>query len=543
MSKLNQTGILKKFPRTFWVANTIELFERWAWYGFFMLFANYITGSAETGGLELSQIEKGTIMGVGTAILYFLPAVTGSIADRYGYKKVLIIAFVIYVSAFISLPMFSTFTGVFLIYLYLALGAAIFKPIISATIAKTTTDETSSIGFGVFYMMVNIGAFLGPLVTLAFKDTSQQIFYISAGFICVNFILLFFYKEPGAEERKDQGSFVFFEIISTLFSSIIIFFSAFVVFLIIWIIEIPLSVFKYGEKYASRWAKLILKLPLGQANKKVFENITSIFFNTRFIIFLIIVAGFWTMYYQLFYTLPVFISQWVDTSVLFHFFEVNIPFVTNNYSAGNGQLDAEFITNFDAMYIILFQIVVSTIIMKMKPLQSMTIGFLVCSVGMVLTLISQNVIFTLAALFIFGLGEMAASPKITEYIGRIAPADKKGVYMGYSFIPVFLGNIFAGIISGAVYQSMSDKTSMVKREASQMGFTIDSNLSINETFNQLALKMNMESNELTSYLWQKYQPSSIWMVILAIGLVAVASLFFYNLLAFKTENKIEMQNS
>jgi Kef-type K+ transport system membrane component KefB len=115
--------------------------------------------------------------------------------------------------------------------------------------------------------------------------------------------------------------------------------------------------------------------------------------------------------------------------------------------------------------------------------------------------------------------------------------------MGYSFIPVFLGNIFAGIISGAVYQSMSDKTSMVKREASQMGFTIDSNLSINETFNQLALKMNMESNELTSYLWQKYQPSSIWMVILAIGLVAVASLFFYNLLAFKTENKIEMQNS
>ena len=94
-------------------------------------------------------------MGVGTGILYFLPVLTGAIADRYGYKKVLALAFVIYTSAFIFLPMFSTFTGVFLMYLYLALGAALFKPIISATIAKTTTDETASIGFGIYYMMVS----------------------------------------------------------------------------------------------------------------------------------------------------------------------------------------------------------------------------------------------------------------------------------------------------------------------------------------------------------------------------------------------------
>ena len=154
-------GVFRKFPRTFWVANTIELFERWAWYGFFMLFANYLTGSSDMGGLEFTQSQKGVLMGVGTGILYFLPVLTGAIADRYGYKKVLALAFVIYTSAFILLPMFSTFTGVFLMYLYLALGAALFKPIISATIAKTTTDETASIGFGIYYMMVNIGAFFG----------------------------------------------------------------------------------------------------------------------------------------------------------------------------------------------------------------------------------------------------------------------------------------------------------------------------------------------------------------------------------------------
>ena len=82
-------------------------------------------------------------MGVGTGILYFLPVLTGAIADRYGYRKVLFLAFLIYVSAFLLLPQFSTFTGVFLMYLYLAVGAALFKPVISATIAKTTTDATA----------------------------------------------------------------------------------------------------------------------------------------------------------------------------------------------------------------------------------------------------------------------------------------------------------------------------------------------------------------------------------------------------------------
>ena len=87
---------------------------------------------------------------------------------------------------------------------------------------------------------------------------------------------------------------------------------------------------------------------------------------------------------------------------------------------------------------------------------------------MALTLFSQNVLFTLVAILIFSLGEMAGSPKITEYIGRIAPHDKKALYMGYSFIPVFIGNVFAGIISGVVYQNMADKVmiSLLPKKAS-----------------------------------------------------------------------------
>ncbi len=463
--------VFRSFPKTFWVANLIELLERWAWYGFFMLFANYLTGSTETGALGFTQAQKGTIMGVGTAILYFLPLLTGAIADRFGYKRVLFFAFVIYSSAFILLPLFDTFTSVFLMYLYLAVGAALFKPVISATIAKTTNETNSSIGFGLFYMMVNLGAFFGPLLTLLFRaDNYDWVFYISAGIISLNFIMLFFYKEPGRVESS--------------------------------------------ASFAS-------------SMKTVFTNIRVALSDAKFLLFLVLVAGFWTMYNQLFYTLPVFIVQWVDTSSVYNFFATWLPSVATSYGS-NGQLDAEFITNFDALFIICFQILVSSAIMRWKPLHAMISGFLVCSLGMALTLFSQNGTFTLVAIFIFAVGEMAGSPKITEYLGRIAPPDKVALYMGCSFLPVFAGNIFAGYISGVVYGQLSDKDTLVHQEVAKRGLELSESLTKNEYFAEAARQMQMSGSELTQYLWANYNPSSIWMVVLGIGLFATLGLFLYD---------------
>ncbi|OAV68620.1 Di-/tripeptide transporter [Bacteroidales bacterium Barb6XT] len=466
-------NVFHKFPRTFWVANTIELVERWAWYGFFLLFANYLTGSSDTGGLEFSQSQKGWIMGVGTGILYFLPVLTGAVADRYGYRRILFLSFIIYISAFLLLPQFTSFAGVFLIYLCLALGAALFKPIVSATVAKTTTNETASIGFGLFYMMVNIGAFFGPLVTLLFKGTPQLVFYISAVMIALNFILLLFYKEPARAKETRQESLL-------------------------------------------------------QTFAGIFRTMASIFKDRKFLLFLVIVSGFWVTYFQLFFILPVFISQWVDTSAVYDFFSIHIPFISENYSPMPGVMDAEFITNMDALCIILLQIVVSGIVMRMRPLRSMMSGFLVCALGMSLTMVSQNVLFTLAALLVFSLGEMAGSPKITEYIGRIAPPDKKALYMGYSFIPVFIGSTLGGFLSGSVYQSLSDKVTLTQRFIAEKGLQTAGNLSANARFEETARQVNLTPQQLTDLLWNDYNPDRIGWVVLTVGLLAAFSLFLYD---------------
>ncbi|OYT12485.1 MAG: MFS transporter [Bacteroidetes bacterium 4572_112] len=460
-------GILKQYKSTFWIANTIELFERMAWYGFFFLFANYLTKSTDLGGLEFTQSQKGMIMGIGTGILYFLPIITGAIADRYGYKKILTLAFVVYISAFLAFPLFDTFTGVFMVYIYLAIGAALFKPVISATIAKTTNDENSSMGFGIFYMMVNMGAFIGPLITMPFQD---NLFYIVAAMISVNFILLLFYIEP---DRKHDSK------------------------------------------------------PLGESLKTIYQNIITVGSNLQFMVFLLIIAGFWTMYNQLFFTLPVFVEMWVDSSHLYAFYAEHFPIIAENYGH-NGQIQPEFITNSGAFFIIAFQLIISYLVMKLRPLNAMITGIIIATIGMSLTLISQSAVFVIVAIFIFAIGEMSASPKITEYIGRIAPKDKKALYMGFAYVPMFLGNILAGIVSGVVYEKYSDKYKFAEDFAAANNLIVDDKLTNNQMFLSLAEQQNITPLEFTNLLWQQYHPSNFWMVIAAIGGLAIISLFFYD---------------
>lgn len=465
----------KRFPKTFWTANTMELFERWSWYGFYMLFANYLTKSTDLGALGFSQEEKGLIMSLGTAILYLLPIITGAIADKYGYKKILITSFIIYAIGFLIMPQLNSFWPVFACFFFLAIGGALFKPVISATVAKTTDDDNASIGFGIFYMMVNIGAFIGPIVALQMSKTSfDNVFYLSAFFILINFPLLFFYKEP---ERKKSEQ------------------------------------------------KLL------QSIGTILNNILIALKDFKFIVLLIIIAGFWSMYYQLFYTLPVFIDQWVDTSSLFHFVNNFWPWLADRIGSPDGTIKAEYITNMDALYIIMFQIIVSTIIMKWRPLNAMMTGFLLSSIGMGLTLYTNNVGFIIAAILIFGIGEMAGSPKITEYIGRSAPKDKVALYIGCSYLPVAGGNILAGIISGFVYGKMADKVTLLKLEFEKRGIQvpeITKDFTQTDFYNYAEQSFGLTSAELTEFMWNNYHPNKIWLVLFVIGLISAVGLFIYD---------------
>lgn len=480
----NLSKVIRKFPAPFWWANLMELFERWAWYGMFIPLALYLTGSTDTGALGFSQIEKGTLMGTVVAILYFLPLITGALADKFGFKKTLIVAYIILASGYYFMGQVSSYTGVFLVFLWVALGAGLFKPVVQATIGKTTNAETSSIGFGIFYMIVNVGAFIGPIVASILRGWSwSYVFTMSAIAISLNlFIVIFFFKEPERENNTES---------------------------------------------------------LGKALKTVFKNIYIALSDIKLLLFLIIIVGFWTMFNQLFYTLPVFIDQWVHTAAMFDSIHNVWPGLASALDTQNvGAVASEMLVNLDAMFIVIFQIAVSTFVMKYKPLNAMIVGILICSIGMSLTLFTQNGFFLVLAIFIFALGEMSSSPKTSEYIARIAPKDKVALYMGCSFLPYAGGNFFAGQISGRVYQNLSDKVTLLERAVAEKGFDIpaitDGGFTQNEYFSRAAELFGMNQVELTDFLWQSYNPMKIWYVVLGIGLGTVLLLWLYDKFLLKS---------
>ena len=204
----------------------------------------------------------------------------------------------------------------------------------------------------------------------------------------------------------------------------------------------------------------------------------------------------------------------------------------------NGTVAAEMIVNLDALFIVMFQILISGFVMRYKPLTAMISGILVCTIGISLTLITQNGFFLLTSIFIFAVGEMSASPKTSEYIARIAPPEKIGLYMGASFLPYAGGNLFAGMISGGVYQGMSDKISLLQKEVAARGLDIPAitdNFTQNDYINRAAELMGMDRLELTDYLWQTHNPSKIWIVIFAIGMGTVVLLYLYDKLLLKSK--------
>ncbi len=169
--------------------------------------------------------------------------------------------------------------------------------------------------------------------------------------------------------------------------------------------------------------------------------------------------------------------------------------------------------------------------MRLKPINAIISGIVVVSIGIGLSFGTSNGFYVIAAIFIFAIGEMASSPKFTEYIGRIAPKNKEALYMGTSFLPVAVGNYLAGIFSGPVYQSMSDKVTLLKLEAAKRGLEIpeiSKNFTQNDYFKKAAELLHTDQHGLTQMLWDTYHPYRIWVIFSSIGVATIIALFLYN---------------
>ncbi len=380
------------FPPVFWLANSIEILERFAYYGIYMGFGIYMEY------LGYTRAQLGIVQSIFLFISYVIPVVSGTFADRFGFKKVFIVSYLAYLPAILLLIVTRSFSGIALTMLTIGLAAGIFKPLVSGTVRSVTDGTNKTLGFGIFYAMVNLGATFGPIVAGKLRAISWNHAFLAAA-IAIGAMLvvtIFFYKEP---PRAIEGA--------TL--------------------------------------------------RQKFRDMGTALSDAKFATFLVLLGLFyWLPFWAFFNMLAVYVDRSLDTARLYLDIKSVLGTGVANFLSheenGVRRLLGETISN-TGIVIMCLQVFVSRAAEKFKAIPTFLTGMGVAACGYLLLAYSRigAPAWVFLGILLFACGEMISSPRIQEYITWLAPKEKAGLYMGTNFLALGIG----GSLSGVVYTSLS----------------------------------------------------------------------------------------
>jgi proton-dependent oligopeptide transporter, POT family len=255
--------IREGFERPFWVANISEIFERLSYYGAFSSLALYLQGK-----LNFSTEQTGTLTGFFGGMVWFLAVFGGAVADKLGFRRALSLAYFILAASYfligsIGAPWLAPirnavplFWFVACILMLPALGIALVKPSVVGTTARASRENVRSIGYSIYYTLVNIGGAAGPYVAswVHQRMRVENVFRVAAlSVFLMFFAVLIFFREPRRSGEVQTTSF-------------------------------------------------------GQA----LRNFLTVVSNPRFMLFLLIFSGYWIVYWQEFIILPLYVHDYIN---------------------------------------------------------------------------------------------------------------------------------------------------------------------------------------------------------------------------------------
>ena len=483
----------RRLGRTYWMLNCIEAFERLAYFSMRAVVPIYIMQADDPGGLHLTAMHKGTIYAWWFVFQSILPMFTGGFADRYGYKRVMALSVALNMAGYVMMAYGRTYPSFFLGVLVLATGTAFFKPSIQGSLAQNLTKDISSLGWGIFYWVVNIGGLAGPLFARAIlghphtAEAWRNLFLVSAAFTSLNFLWMFTFRDVPSGANKTEG---------------------------------PLQV-------------------LGRTLRNIVEP--------RLVTWLLIMSCFWLMMYQLWDLHPNFITDWVDTSPMADGLrKLPNPDYWASQTPRGWQVPQEILLSLNAALIVLLIIPVSWLVRKMRTLSAMLIGMTMATAGILVAGLTSSGWFLVAGIGLFSLGEMLTGPKKNEYLGLIAPPGKKGLYLGYVNIPVGIGGFVGSKMAGHIYGTYGEKAVLaLKYLATKTELaagaawdgsveTLEAALGVarSDAFVRLQEVTGLDAAQATKLLWETYDPQlAVWLPFAAVGLVAVVALAIFGQLA------------
>lgn len=406
-----------KFPRTFWAANTIELFERLAYYGMNVIISIYLTRR-----VGFSTENSITIVGLFIASLYLLPIPAGAISDKIGFRNGLFIAFSVLAIGYGVLGAFPSKGMVLVALALIALGGAFVKPVISGTVKKSSPEGFSKIGFSIFYMVVNIGGFLGKIIAKPLRMNmgtwiSQSNLTWLKVWVAGNvppFEITSEIVERAAEQTPPMSPETFFEMLKWqgLGMQMICFFS-----MAMAVVALLLVAFLYREPDRT-----------GEPVRSMTETFTDMFrvlLDGKFMALILIFAGFDLMFWQLYLSVPLYILRHISE-----------------------RAPMEYIIAINPGMIILLQMPVAWAVRRVSSKTAMALGMGISTVAMALLGFLPTLWGACLAIAIFAIGEMTFAPRFLDYVSMLAPKGKVGLYLGYAYMRSFIASLVGGRLAG-----------------------------------------------------------------------------------------------
>ena len=408
------------FERPFWIANITEIFERLAYYGAFASLALYLQEK-----LNFSTEQTGTLTGIFGGMVWFLAIFGGAAADRLGFRRALSTAYLILGAAYFLIGSIGASwlapvrnvvpLGVFVGFILMlpAIGIALVKPSVVGTTARASKENVRSIGYSIYYTMVNIGGALGPLfASWAHRHLGVENVYrvVALGVVSMFFVVVLFFREPRRTGDAPPPS------IATVARNFCVVVGNARLVLPVLLVALLLRIALWLRPNWSVpwwiWAAMAVLVLAG---------------ISRFMWFLVIFTGYWVVFWQQYISLPGYIHSYI-----------------------NPNADVEMILVTDGLTVICLTLVVGYLTQKIPPFPAVILGSVITSLSWVILALRPTVWGAVLALFVLALGEITQAPRYYDYISRLAPAEQQGTYMGFAFLPIGIGSLIGGWFGGTV---------------------------------------------------------------------------------------------
>jgi dipeptide/tripeptide permease len=464
----------EKFPKVFWSANVTELFERAAYYSMASFVVIYL------GQLGFGAYWPSNLNGILWTLVYFLPILSGTIADQVGFRRSLLVAFVLLAAGYLLMGYPVWFGGAALApvvgqaftartsvvatvvvgILLIGAGGSVIKPCVSGTVQKTA-GVRATLGFAIFYMVINIGSLFGRGTGYVVRRGYGTVTILEVVAVCAIAAAVLVYLVNKATEAKEQGRGArmtgpFLAVVAAAVVTIAGLVGRgervetgdslsyiFAVAACASVAAFFVLMFFYTDPPAQADAPVKPRRSIG----RILIDMVLVLRSGRFTLFLVLMSGFFFVYNQVYNVLPLYAKRVIESSPAMDLYTAANPFV-----------------------IVCLQLAITQYFGKVKAIRSIVVGTVIIGVSMLInvypiyaaggmrTIVANwlplGSVFVILTVALIAFGELFTSARMYEYIGSLAPKGQEGLFLGYANLPLALGSLAGGPAGAFIFNDI-----------------------------------------------------------------------------------------